>query len=668
MQGCDLEVELINVEDGRRWSVSDSAGIGYERSFYAPCFSPEGSKVAVVQRDSMGPAGTPRAGIVLIDNDGGNVSRLCELYSAQAFQPRLSWSTNGYIYWSEGTKHVYRANTRTGVRETVCDLAPPSDIPDTTSEGNVYFLSVARDGKRAASVSNGIGKLFALDLATCSVVNWEGGGCRGTISADGSLLIHPITMDFPAFPGGEKITYVERYEDRSLAGYITAPAVKPFEESNNSFFAHRFSQSSNHHIVCLGGRDLEGRAYVYDVRTNTYAEVGRFIEPWDLWIGDLPAPASGPAIALEPTSVHLASMDGGEPSPALVSVLNIGERIFTPVDVTVSPNSSWLSAVRSGSGNEQTVSVQADPAGLAEGAYFGDVTVSGGGAPNAATCRVSLNVGLAVMPPTGLSVAKASESSIVVAWEDNADNESGFVLERRSSAEAWAVAGTTSVDQTWLVDEGLTAGATYAYRVRAVAGVDSSTWSNTDSLSLAADPSIRVIYPYEGAVLSPGASQRIGWSAESVTSVAIEYSLDGGDTWTKITGGQAVLAADSLWNNYPWIVPDTIAETVLVRVSRYGAPEVQGTSGLFSISNVGVSPRVARFGRRKAMLPARYMAVGNGTAAIAGRGRAVAGTRVYRLDGTYVGMVDKGGSIASGGAVGTSIANGCYIVIGRELP
>jgi len=72
-----------------------------------------------------------------------------------------------------------------------------------------------------------------------------------------------------------------------------------------------------------------------------------------------------------------------------------------------------------------------------------------------------------VKAPSDLKVV-ALEGGAHLTWKDNSDNESGFMIERMTSAGAWAPVGDVPFDTTQYHDANLTAGTTYMYRVMAV--------------------------------------------------------------------------------------------------------------------------------------------------------------------------------------------------------
>jgi hypothetical protein len=82
--------------------------------------------------------------------------------------------------------------------------------------------------------------------------------------------------------------------------------------------------------------------------------------------------------------------------------------------------------------------------------------------------------------PTALTATAVSKSQIDLAWVDNADSETGFVLERSLDQANWSPI-SLDVDAESFSDTGLTANTTYHYRVRATGAVTDSPDSNVAS-------------------------------------------------------------------------------------------------------------------------------------------------------------------------------------------
>jgi hypothetical protein len=70
--------------------------------------------------------------------------------------------------------------------------------------------------------------------------------------------------------------------------------------------------------------------------------------------------------------------------------------------------------------------------------------------------------------PDGAAASSNSETSVLIQWNDNSDNETGFTIERSSSASGtFTEAGTAAADAVQYTDTGLTTGTEYYYRVAA---------------------------------------------------------------------------------------------------------------------------------------------------------------------------------------------------------
>ncbi len=72
-----------------------------------------------------------------------------------------------------------------------------------------------------------------------------------------------------------------------------------------------------------------------------------------------------------------------------------------------------------------------------------------------------------IAAPTSLS-ASAAETQITLSWQDNSDNEDGFVVERSNADTlSFSVVGTVNANDTSFVDATVTEGTAYVYRVKA---------------------------------------------------------------------------------------------------------------------------------------------------------------------------------------------------------
>jgi len=84
------------------------------------------------------------------------------------------------------------------------------------------------------------------------------------------------------------------------------------------------------------------------------------------------------------------------------------------------------------------------------------------------------------LPPVPYNVLanSVSESEIAIRWEEDADNEYGFIVERSADGATWTVAGMAAPNTTNYVDGSLGSSESYLYRVRATNHVGQTRFSN----------------------------------------------------------------------------------------------------------------------------------------------------------------------------------------------
>ncbi len=156
--------------------------------------------------------------------------------------------------------------------------------------------------------------------------------------------------------------------------------------------------------------------------------------------------------------------------------------------------------------------------------------------------EASQQTGTIPQAPSLLAVTSVGPESIALAWQDNADTETGFELERKGPGE-WEFTALAALpaDTTAYVDATppLTQGAVYEYRVRAFNGSGASGWSNVVSQQTGRVPSA----PTNLRLLEAGASTAtIAWNdnADNEVAYVVEMRSDPADPWLV----RAVLGAD----------------------------------------------------------------------------------------------------------------------------
>jgi len=89
--------------------------------------------------------------------------------------------------------------------------------------------------------------------------------------------------------------------------------------------------------------------------------------------------------------------------------------------------------------------------------------------------------------------------------------------------------------------------------------------------------------PSEGATHNPGDTVRIIFSTTKYTDITVEYSTDGGETWSGKGSPGSFSSADSDWGSLPWVAPEVTSTRMQVRLYSESQPADTFYSGLFTI-------------------------------------------------------------------------------------
>jgi hypothetical protein len=121
----------------------------------------------------------------------------------------------------------------------------------------------------------------------------------------------------------------------------------------------------------------------------------------------------------------------------------------------------------------------------------------------------------------------ASSSQIDLTWADNANNEEGFKIERcdGSGCSSFTLLTQTSANVTTVSDTGLTAGATYSYRVLAfnTAGGNSGYSNTAEATTSTVTPPPPPIAPSALTATAASSSQiDLGWADNSSDETGFE--------------------------------------------------------------------------------------------------------------------------------------------------
>jgi fibronectin type 3 domain-containing protein len=79
-----------------------------------------------------------------------------------------------------------------------------------------------------------------------------------------------------------------------------------------------------------------------------------------------------------------------------------------------------------------------------------------------------------------LTVNSSTETAhLTLAWQDNSNNEDDFAIERKSGTNgAYSQIASVAANVTSYLDNSVTRGVTYCYRVQAISSAGASAYSN----------------------------------------------------------------------------------------------------------------------------------------------------------------------------------------------
>jgi len=133
--------------------------------------------------------------------------------------------------------------------------------------------------------------------------------------------------------------------------------------------------------------------------------------------------------------------------------------------------------------------------------------------------------------PSNLVVIAASDTSIIVSWTDNSDDEVGFKLQRSlDGISSWGTVYTALEGETNYTDTGLTHSTTYHYRIFAYNDIGESSYSDTAE----ATTNLQTPTNLEGTVSGLNIGLTWNYDLSSQNGFKIERSLYGSKVWSEI--------------------------------------------------------------------------------------------------------------------------------------
>ena len=122
--------------------------------------------------------------------------------------------------------------------------------------------------------------------------------------------------------------------------------------------------------------------------------------------------------------------------------------------------------------------------------------------------------------PSGLTANAVAYNQIDLSWADNANDETAYEIQRANGG-SFATIATLSANATSYSDSGVRPMQTYDYRVLAVKGATTSTFSNTSSATTPDQPVGSISLSANGFKVKGRQQVDLSWSGSSATNVDI---------------------------------------------------------------------------------------------------------------------------------------------------
>ncbi len=264
--------------------------------------------------------------------------------------------------------------------------------------------------------------------------------------------------------------------------------------------------------------------------------------------------SAAPLLTVNQAALGFAYQPGGAmPGGQSVSVGSSGTALTFTASATTTSGGNWLSVTPTSGTTPASLGIFVNPAGLAAGTYFGNVTISSTGASNSPR---SISVALTVSAASALTV---SQSTLGFAYQPGGAVPGGQSVSvgSRGTALTFTASATTTSGGNWLSvtptsgtapaslgifvnPAGLAAGTYFGNVTISSTGASNSPQSISVTLTVSAAPALTVsqstlsFFYQPGGAVPGGQNVSVGSSGTALTFTASATTTSGGN-WLSVT-------------------------------------------------------------------------------------------------------------------------------------
>jgi FtsP/CotA-like multicopper oxidase with cupredoxin domain len=200
-----------------------------------------------------------------------------------------------------------------------------------------------------------------------------------------------------------------------------------------------------------------------------------------------------------------------------------------------------------------------------------------------------LIIGTTPTAPSNATATLQAGPQIRVAWTDNSNNETGFVIQRQVNNGGFTPLVTTGANITNYTDTTVTLGNAYQYRVAAVNAAGQSNYATTNSVTVIV--SVPTAPTNATATLQAGPQIRVAWTDNSnnETGFVIQRQVNsaGGFTTLVTTSANITNYTDTT------VTPGNAYQYQVVAVNATGSSTPPAQTGIVSVPALAPAPTIA---------------------------------------------------------------------------